>query len=184
MTCIVGYVEDGTIYMGADSAGVGGLTLDIRADEKVFRNGEFLMGFTSSYRMGQLLCYKFTPPVHPPKMSVEKYMVSEFVEAVRKCLADGGYQTKKDEVTTGGCFLVGYRGRIFEIWDNYQVAWQRVPFNSVGCAQDIAKGALQAMCKVNRPVTARSRVVAALQIAEQFSAGVRGPFKVLKLKSE
>ena len=41
MTCIVGLVHGGKVYMGGDSAGVGGYCLTVRADEKVFRNGEF-----------------------------------------------------------------------------------------------------------------------------------------------
>ena len=57
MTCIVGLVHEGVVYIGGDSAGVGGMSLTVRADEKVFQNGEFLMGFTTSFRMGQLLRY-------------------------------------------------------------------------------------------------------------------------------
>lgn len=39
MTCIVGVVEGHTVWMGGDSAGVGGYALTVRADQKVFRNG-------------------------------------------------------------------------------------------------------------------------------------------------
>ena len=35
MTCIVGLVHEGVVYIGGDSAGVGGLSLTVRADEKV-----------------------------------------------------------------------------------------------------------------------------------------------------
>lgn len=62
MTCIVGLVDKGSIYMGGDSAGVAGLSVTTRADEKVFLNGPFIMGFTTSFRMGQILRYKFVPP--------------------------------------------------------------------------------------------------------------------------
>ena len=59
MTCIVGLVDNGKIYMGGDSAGVSNLDIRIRADQKVFKTGEFIMGFTSSFRMGDLLKYDF-----------------------------------------------------------------------------------------------------------------------------
>lgn len=62
MTCIVGLVHGDTVYMGADSAGVSGLDLRLRKDSKVFLRGEFVMGFTTSFRMGQLLQHKFVPP--------------------------------------------------------------------------------------------------------------------------
>ena len=38
MTCIAGLIEDGNIWIGADSAGVGGYNLIRRADSKVFSN--------------------------------------------------------------------------------------------------------------------------------------------------
>ena len=44
MTCIVGLVHEGVVYIGGDSAGVAGLSLTVRADEKVFRNSDFFDG--------------------------------------------------------------------------------------------------------------------------------------------
>jgi ATP-dependent protease HslVU (ClpYQ) peptidase subunit len=67
MTCIVGVNHNGNIYIGGDSAGVAGLQLQIRSDEKVFLTGDFIMGFTTSFRMGQLLRYAFSPPEHSQK---------------------------------------------------------------------------------------------------------------------
>ena len=51
MTCIVGLVENGVVYIGGDSSGVGGWNLMLRKDRKVFRVGEALLGFTSSFRL-------------------------------------------------------------------------------------------------------------------------------------
>lgn len=175
MTCIIGIIERGAILMGADSAGVGGYSLTIRADQKVFINGPFVMGFTTSFRMGQLLRYKFNPPPHPPGMDDHEFMVKHFVEAVRTCLKDGGFAEKKNEQESGGTFLVGYHGRLFRIESDYQVAESVHGYESCGCGDDIAKGALH----VTPRLTAKRRILAALHAAEQFSAGVRGPFSVL-----
>ena len=71
-----------------------GLSLVVRADEKVFRNGDFLMGFTTSFRMGQLLRYKLNPPRRHPDDRVAKYMVVDFIDAVRECLKAGGWASK------------------------------------------------------------------------------------------
>lgn len=107
MTCIAGFIEDGRVWIGGDSAGVGGYSLTVRADQKVFRNGKMLFGFTSSFRMGQLLRWALTIPDHDPRADVEKYMATVFVNAVRECLKTNGFATKKDEVETGGTFLCG-----------------------------------------------------------------------------
>ena len=96
MTCIVGLVHEGVVYIGGDSAGVGGMSLTVRADEKVFQNGEFLMGFTTSFRMGQLLRYSLKPPRRHPDDEINQFMVVTFTNAVRECLKAGGWASKKE----------------------------------------------------------------------------------------
>jgi hypothetical protein len=160
--------------MGGDSAGVGGYALTVRADLKVFRNGPMLFGFTSSFRMGQLLRYALKVPLHDPDVDIDRYMVTTFVDAVRECLKTHGFAKKTNEVEEGGTFLVGYRGQLFGIQDDYQVARQADRFDAVGCGYEIARGALFA----TEHMSGRNRVQMALEAAERFSAGVRGPFHI------
>lgn len=180
MTCIAGLTDGDTVYIGGDSAGVSGYDLTVRADAKVFRNGPFLMGFTTSFRMGQLLRYKLEPPVHPyiemgQPMDVYKFMVTSFIDAVRDCLKDGGYAEKHNEAESGGTFPVGYRGHLFVIDSDYQVGESLDGYNAVGCGAQVALGALHAT-KGEEP---KQRIRKALEAAERYNAGVRGPFVVL-----
>ncbi|MCO5071123.1 MAG: hypothetical protein M9944_07950 [Rhizobiaceae bacterium] len=171
VTCIVGLVEKGAVYIAGDSAGVVGLTLTVRADQKVFTNGEFVMGFTTSFRMGQLLRHAFTPPKRHPDVSVEKFMVTDFINAVRECLQSGGYAEKHNGAERGGVFLVGYSGRLFIVDSDYQVGEAADGFDAVGCGADIARGSLYSSS--GDPL---KRLGVALDAAERFSAGVRRPF--------
>lgn len=181
MTCIVGLVENKTVYMGGDSAGVAGYSLSVRADEKVFLNGPCIFGFTSSFRMGQLLRYALKIPDHDPRIEVNKYMVTIFIDSVRECLKNGGFQQTKDGVNVGGCFLVGYQGCLFSVESDYQIGQVHERFMAVGCGTDIALGSLYSTKSVN----ARKRVTLALEAAEQFNAGVRRPFiiKTMRIKN-
>src|SRR4051812_42965869 len=111
MTAIVGLVHDGTVHIGGDSAGGGGYSLTIRADAKVFTNGPYVMGFTSSFRMGQLLHHALKPP--EPDGDLEAFMTTTFIDAVRECLKTGGWAAKENEREEGGVFLVGVHGRLF-----------------------------------------------------------------------
>lgn len=172
VTCIAGFIEDGIVWMGADSAGVGGYSLTIRADQKMFRNGRMLFGFTSSFRMGQLLRYSLVIPDHDPRVPVEKYMATAFINAVRECLKANGAAKATNGVEEGGTFLVGYAGRLFCIFDDYQVAEAIDAFDAVGCGHDIAKGALYASSHLK----GRDRLKAIFEAAERYSAGVRAPF--------
>ncbi len=180
MTCIVGVVHDDCIYIGGDSAGSVGPSLSIRQDPKVFVNGPFVMGFTSSFRMGQLLRFAFVPPPHdPPDLDVHRYMVTTFVDAVRACFKAGGYAVKDRDHETGGTFLVGYRAKLFEIEDDYQVAEAQDGYAAVGAGARPALGALYAT-QGQDPVR---RVLTALQAAEHFTTSVRGPFVILCQKT-
>ncbi len=172
MTCIVGLIEEGIVHVGADSAGVGGYQLAIRADEKVFKNAETVMGFTTSFRMGQLLRYAFKPPRHHADVDLYEYMVTSFIDDVRKSLKGGGFATKEKEVETGGVFLVGYRGRLFTVYSDYQVAENVDGYEAVGCGAELALGSLFST-KGGEP---KSRLETALGAAERYSAGVQGPF--------
>lgn len=175
MTCIVGLVDKGRVWLGGDSAGVSGLDLMVRSDPKVFRNGAFLFGFTSSFRMGNLLQHSLTPPRHHPDDDVFKFMVTDFVNAVRACLGTGGFARKDNNVEWGGTFLVGFAGRLFTIYDDFQVGENLTGFGACGCGESFALGALYA----SNGKDPRGRVKLALEAAAEFSAGVRGPFTIL-----
>lgn len=174
MTAIVGLVDQGTVYVGGDSAGVAGYSLTVRADSKVFTNGPYVMGFTSSFRMGQLLRYSLKAP--HPKGDLEKFMARTFVDAVRETLKAGGWLKQDANRDEGGTFLVGVSGRLFTIHDDFQVGEAVDGYAAVGCGHELALGALHATAHMGlRP---KKRVRLALAAAERYSAGVRGPFTI------
>lgn len=174
MTCIVGLIHKGKVYMGGDSAGVAGTDVQNRKDVKVFNNGPFVMGFTTSFRMGQLL--QFSLKVEQkikPRQDVMEYMVNVFIPAVQKCLKEGGWVSDGKQ---GGNFLVGFKGRLFEIQGDYQVAEVSEEYNAVGCGENYAKGSLYSNRHIKDPV---ERINDALKAAEHFSSGVRSPFTIV-----
>lgn len=178
MTCIAAVAEKGTVWIGGDSAGVAGYDLTLRADEKVFTRGPFVFGFTSSFRMGQLLRYRLeTPAFDVADAGLSEYMATTFVDAVRKCLREGGWLTKEKEQESGGTFIVGARGRIFVIHGDFQVGEPLDGFGAVGCGRDIALGSLY----TTEGLAPETRLLTALKAAERFSAGVRAPFVVRSL---
>src|SRR6266446_9012271 len=174
MTCIVGLADKGRVFIGGDSAGVdGSYRLTVRADRKVFRNGDFVMGFTSSFRMGQLLAFNFNPPKPRLGTDLMAYMVTDFIDAARSSMKLGGYARVKEGAEEGGSFLVGYAGRLFHIADDFQVGESTHGFDACGCGDQIALGSLRSTRQWEDP---NARLKEALEAAEAFSAGVRGPF--------
>ncbi len=182
MTCIAGLVDkDGNVWIGGDSAGVGGYALSIRKDPKVFRNGPFVIGGTSSWRMLQLLRFSFVPPEYYAERDtdLDRFMVTSVVNAFRDCLKNGGYAKTDQGQEAGGQFLVGFAGHLYFIGADYQVGETHCGYAAVGCGEDIAHGVLYATPELEP----RRRIELALQGAEQFSAGVRGPFTIECLES-
>ncbi len=177
MTCIVGLVDKNIVYIGGDSAGVAGYSLTVRADEKVFVKDGFIMGFTSSFRMGQLLQYNLKIPKYHSDVDIFEYMVTDFINAVRECFKGGGFAQKDKEEERAGIFLVGFKGKLFKINFDYQVGVPSLPFDVCGCGTDIALGAMYA----NVNLSPKERIIQALEAAEQFSAGVRRPFIVKEI---
>ena len=182
MTCIVGLVEDGVVYMGGDSAAVGGLSIETRADPKVFARDGVIVGYTSSFRMGQLLQYALQIPEQSARQNDIAYLVTTFADAVRALYRDRGFMGKANEREDGGTFLLGYRGSLYKIGDDFQIGRVAHPYDAVGCGGDIALGALYATAGCGLAPERRIRL--ALEAACEFSAGVRAPFYVTSLPSE
>lgn len=178
MTAIVGLVEDGTVTIGGDSAGVAGYSLTVRADQKVFRNGPMVFGFTSSFRMGQILRYSLVIPLRNPEMDVMEWAATVFVDAVRSVLREKGFARKTDGEEKGGHFLIGYEGRLFKIENDFQVGESVDEFAATGCGEDVALGALYALS--GSELSPKVKVKTALLAAERMSAAVRGPFTILE----
>lgn len=179
MTCIVGIAHEGRVIIGADSAaGDWALNRRIRSDRKIFRNGELIFGFTTSFRMGQLLQFALTPPpIHEGQPAYE-YAVKSLIPAIRSTFREGGFLRVKDNREEGGSFLVGFRGHLFAIYDDFQVGESTELYEAVGCGDCYAMGAMHAAA--HKPP--RERLEAGLLAAAKFSAGVSGPFHYLELE--
>lgn len=179
MTCIVGYTYKNKVYIGGDSAGSDGWRINNRKDPKVFKNGNYIIGFTSSFRMGQLLMFNDLPNLDTKNLY--KSMINDFIPAVRKIFKDNGYSKINDNVETSGTFLVAYRdtGRLFCIENDYQVGESMQPYNACGCGYLVALGALHAVEKYTMAHNTRVRV--ALKAASDISNAVRGPFTIMNI---
>lgn len=184
MTCIVGLIEDDKVYIGGDSAGVSGLSSIVgRKDTKVFKNGEFLIGYTTSFRMGQLLRFSFTPPPMKEGQDLYEYMCTSFINEVVKVLEDNKFAIIENNQIDGGTFLIGVRGRLFAVHDDFQVEEMIDPFNACGCGVYYAFGCMEALqsIDVDGTLSAESKIELALKTAEKYSPGVAGPFNILSI---
>lgn len=174
-------------FFGADSQASGGWHSTPRRDGKVFRLGDAVVGFTTSYRMGQIVRYLTKPPkaywmtAHSKRKlypDLHEAMVTWASGELRTALKDNGYTKVDNNREDGGTFIVGWKGRIFVIEDDFQVAEPSTGFHAVGCGAPYALGALSALDQTTDE-TVRGRLQVALIAAERFSNGVGSPFEYL-----
>lgn len=195
MTCIIGLVEDGDIYMGSDTAAVCGWEVRTTTEPKVFTHQVYrltgaaldnsyekmLIGFTTSFRMGQLLQYKLLLSSHPDHMTDMAYLVSLFTEDVRTCLKTGGMAEIDKNVEKGGVFLIGYHNHLYVMESDYQILPVADHMDAIGNGREYALGAMLALKETMAPA---ARIDASLRIAERFCGAVRNPFTLHTMKGE
>ena len=180
MTCIVAVKSKDGVVIGGDSAAVSESYSTARADTKVFNSGPMVMGFTSSFRMGQILMTSFSPPEHDPRIEDYKFMCVDFVDAVMKTFDKKGWGHKSDNVQTGGHFLVGYKGEIYQIQSDFQVGKPIELYSAVGCGEEFALGSLWNSFGETDTLPTRAAaekaITNALDAACKFSGWVKPPY--------
>lgn len=180
MTCIVGVEYEGDVWIGGDSAGVGGWTVTLRADEKVFRCGEYLYGIAGSFRCGNVLRYGFAPPEVPESVEPLVFLNTYWIDALRAALGEAGAKKSKEGVEHAGndfSFLLGFRRRLYYVDPDFQVGVSRAGYFATGSGEPAALGALHVASRLPA-LSGEDRVRFALEAAEAHNIGVRGPFTI------
>lgn len=185
MTCIIAYIDsNGNGHMAGDSDGI-----DVSyhskqnlVQSKIFNNGEFLIGFTSSFRMGQLLRYNFIPPECPNNIDEFQYMVGTFVPAVRNLFLDFGFMLSTEK--TGGQFLVIFRGRLFSIYSDFSVFEPSDFMDACGSGAAVAQASFATMQKfgIIEQIGIKSALKTSIGMAEKSNITVSGRIDYLEKK--
>lgn len=172
MTCIVGLAEKGRVLLAGDSAGVSLESQEVYtlANPKVFRSGPYALGFTTSFRLGQILRYQTELP--EPEGELEAFMTTRFVDTLRQVLENAGFERS---LGSTGSILVGIKGRLFTIGVDLQVMWNTDSYAAVGSGRHLAYGALYALASTSTG-DPRARAEIALRAAQAFTPSVREPF--------
>ena len=188
MTCIVGFTDKakGVTYIGVDSQGSAGYHYRIRKDKKVFKlkdTDNALAGFTTSFRMGQLLMYAtgLIDKRDEPDIDHE-YITTKFVPKLIRVFEDGGFARSDSGEKSGGTFLLAYKDKLWRIENDYQVAEYEKGYDACGCGEQYALGSLKTSEGLDMDPVARIHL--ALETAASFSCGVGAPFYIMNTKDD
>lgn len=181
MTCIIGLVHEGKVYIGGDRAAVDGWKKNTSAHSKVFRVGEFIIGTCGSHRMAQIIEYEFKPTVQAEGEADLHYLVVTVASELRTLLSSRGIIGKNDDNEDefeGGC-LVGYKGNLYRLSSNFQIAHFERHFDGIGSGSPFALGAMQVMETNNYDPATKVRI--ALETSGILCCDVAPPYDVLTL---
>lgn len=183
MTCIAGAVKHDEVCIGGDAISVhGNLAARIGTEGKVFRVGEFLIGSSGTVRCQQIIRYLFEPA--PIVGDLTAYMVQEFIPALRHAIKEHGGEVKSSQGSDemDARYLIGVRGRLYEIDSGYGVFEARLPYTAVGCADQEALAAMFTATRLlDLAVSARTIVEHGLLAAAEFDTSIRPPFTMMTL---
>lgn len=172
MTSIVGISRDGVVYIGGDSCGSDFYSCMQVTSPKVFITGEFLFGCCGSFRMIDLLRYSLQVERQENGQTDDAFIRTVFISSVRKLFKENGflYEDKRDR---GGNFLLGYRGVLYEVQDDFSVLNPPDWGHAVGSGEQPARGSL---FTTRDDWDCHRRLILALEAAEATTPSVRGPF--------
>jgi hypothetical protein len=188
MTCIVALINENKVFLGGDAAASddkSGLIFQ-RTDPKVFKVGQFGIGFVDSFRMGQILQYSWTPPIYKPTSgyrNLDKFLRTRFVESVKEAFKENGYGNQNpgtEDGDEGGIFIITVQGagRIFTMDSDFHIGEADVQYMAEGAGQELALGSLYSTAQIKTP---RKRVRMALEAATKFNMSVRPPFTIIEV---
>ena len=142
MTCILATISKGKVHMIGDMCGSNGFThKNYTKNVKVFKNGDFLVGYTTCYRMGQILEYSWETPTKSLDYSDDVYLYKHVVNSLKTAFDTNSFGHKKGKSFSGGNFLLGWKGRILEVQDNLSIL-EHEYFASVGCGEYFANASM------------------------------------------
>lgn len=172
MSTIVGFIDNDRILMGCDSrASTSDGQVRPVVCEKVFVNGDYLIGFIGSIRCGQILDARyFTPPDD----------IYNMPEAIRKHLNDFGcLGVDRDDqtCTTDSNYLIAKKDSgLFEILTDFQMN-KISQYAALGSGNPYAYASLYTTGEIGG-ISAIERIEYALNAANMFDGATAPPFKI------
>jgi ATP-dependent protease HslVU (ClpYQ) peptidase subunit len=179
LTCIVGLVEDGTVYLGGDSAVSTAHGKLIKAQPKVYKRGDFVIGGAGSSIIIQAMSHITTlPPCYENQDPLE-YIINTFMPCFRSAVREVGQMAVENGIESmENYFLIGFKGHLFRIGSKFDVLESIDDMMSIGSGAYHALGALYVIDKLNIDIDPEDKIKIALESAAKYDEYVSEPFTI------
>lgn len=176
MTCIILIIDSKRMYLGADMQGTDS-TFHADYQDKIFHRGELLIGVSGSYAIGNSLRYR----VKIPKLDkdfqtpnqIRDYVHRRLWRQIKETLTEDDLIASEDgELKIGGCILIGIRGMIFVIQEDFAILEPRTPYYSIGSGNPYGFATMMCLDRQEVKMHAETKVREAILIASKHCPGV------------
>lgn len=148
MTTLIAFQHEDFCLIAADSQTTGyDIASDCSTMGKIAKNGKFLVSAAGLVRGINLIQHAFVPPVAPRKGNLDKFMVTQFVPALRKLFIQSGYDIKSegDPASHDNDFIVAVNGTLYFIDEAYGLERTKNKLYATGTGFKLAIGAADAL---------------------------------------
>lgn len=198
MTCIIAFTNGEQSFIAGDKLGSNGFTKSIQTEPKVFEKkfikiaddglnrteSVLAMGYTSSFRMGQLLTYNLNLPDQKANQTFAQYLVLEVIPLIRKLFKEewGARDTTQD--IGGGQFIILHDHVIYEVQGDFSVLQPKTQITSVGSGTYHAIASMEAflVAKDEKSNTIENFVPDIFKIVSNNVTSVSSEFDILSYK--
>ena len=143
MTCIISYKQDGKVILAGDKAGSNGFSGHLSKEPKVFTNGDFMIGYTTSFRMGQILNHLWTAPKRKVDQNTVKYLYVDVIPSIMECFDDHNFGDSKENKY--GNFVMVYENEIYEVQGDMSMLQHDTDIVCVGSGEYHATAAVRVL---------------------------------------
>ncbi len=172
MTCIVGIVDEGKVYIGGDRGHSDNDVIVSSLAPKVFNKSFYVIGYAGNTGIGQSVAYTFDAPTHRVNTDIYRYIYEFFIPALREHLKD----QLSDKEDNQSSFILGIKGKLFEI-DTGDFQCTEYSEVAIGSGAAYAYGSLHTTSNYDIPIL--DRVHIALDAAITYSPTCQGSIDIL-----
>ena len=187
MSCVVGLMFEGEVWMGGDSYGSikgvsypGCLPKFCRRAEP--NGAEMLLGGCGTDRFNNAMRYNLQIPAFSEGDDIHRYLNCDFTDAIRASLRNAGLVKVEDgQEYHENSLLLAFKGALYYMGSDFNfTSTPSRDFLVIGSGEDFAMGALHAGLHLTK-LSAQAIVTSALQAASSLGTTVAPPFHVEKL---
>jgi ATP-dependent protease HslVU (ClpYQ) peptidase subunit len=159
-------------------------SFELREDRKIFRSGDYIMGFCGSYRVGQILRNFGNFPDLPKNLKnpekVVDFLIKNLIPEIRDLLGE------HMEDSEPWSLVIACREHFVIITDDLQVGYVTDDYSAIGAGENVALGALSVLNDDHffGDRTAMERAVAGVYAASLHNSSVGGNIHVYDTTGE